>query len=92
MKQYEVLSTIPFWIIMAMIIALHIAAVFVRQKSRTALFVVSGVNMLMHFVLIGYMLMKTAEPYELFFALLLSTAAALLTTRRREKGEGKDGI
>ena len=77
---------------MAAIVALHITAAFARGLGKGVLTVVSGANMALHLLLIALMLINTASPEALFFALLLSTTVALITTRRRGKGADGDGI
>lgn len=91
MDNYEVLKTVWFWVIIALITALHIAAIPARKTGKSVLTAVCAVNMLMHFVLFGYMLANAAQPEEMFFALLISSVTALITTRRRKKGD-KNGI
>lgn len=91
MENYEVLNTLWFWIMIALIVVLHIAAAIVRSADKRMLTVVCSVNMIFHFILFGFMLINSATPDELFFALLISTVAALITTRRGRK-EKKDGI
>lgn len=92
MEHYEVLTTVWFWILMAAITALHITAIFARGLGKGILTAVCGINMVLHLVLIGFMLINAAEPQELFFALLLSSTTALITTRRRGKGADGNGI
>lgn len=91
MEHYEVLTSVLFWVLMTAIVALHITAVFARRLGKGILTAVCAVNMALHFVLFGYMLVSSAAPEELFFALLLSSAVALITTRRK-KGEDNNGI
>lgn len=91
MDNYEVLKTVWLWVILAVIAVMHIAAIPARKPGKGVLTVVCAVNMLLHFVLFGYMLVNAAKPEELFFVLLISSVTALLTTRRGKK-EDKDGI
>lgn len=75
---------------MILIAGLWVLGKFLKKKSGTGFALAVILSGILHLVLIGYLYVKSAEPEELFFALLLCTALAITFTRGKEGG--KDGI
>ena len=59
-----------------------------EEKSpaiRYTVWVIAIVNVLLHFVLIGYAFLKSASPEEMLMAIMLSSAVAMVSIGIREK-------
>ena len=92
MEDLVIFTSVPMCIIMGGIILLHLLATLVPEffadmgtVKNIAVWGISIVNVILHFVLIGYAFVKGAKPEEFLLVIMISSAVAMTSIGIREK-------
>ena len=93
MEDLVIFTSLPMCIILGGIVLLHLVGtlttvLFPKGDQRiqmVAVWAVSILNAVLHFVLIGYSFIKGAKPEEMLLAIMISAAVAMCAIGIREK-------
>ena len=92
MEDLVIFTSLPMCIILGGIVLLHLLGTlipeFIGEKGTAktiVTWVVSILNAVLHFILIGYAFIKGAKPEEMLLVIMISAAVAMTAIGIREK-------
>ena len=98
MEDLVIFTSVPMCAILGAIVFLHVIGTMIPElfgkgerfedKSvalRVAVWVITAINVLLHFVLIAYSFVKGAKPEEMLLVIMISAAVGMSAIGVREK-------